>query len=799
MATDSQWANVSLLLPLSTDLLDARGHTVLTTPDTATTGVIGRSFAPAYDLAYFELLPSALQTLNETFPSDTGFTKYTEGSAGTTAVASSKYTVTHVGGKNDIVVKNTISFAAPQAWVEVTVAVTNTGGTTYDNGGVGIVKDANNFVFASMDRIANTVRLQVKIGGTNTFVGAIAQTWGTSFKLALSLVANSACVWIDTGSGWTYKLGADLTSYYDFRTTGNLTGWNPGFTLANGGGNSTWDFSAFKAGSFGGVGMRDQTLVTDEYAVPYFPSSDAILFTATANDPRGVSYCGVYAYDMITHALTQQGVIMVSRSGKTYNDLSAHIIRYSGGNRRMLIGTWGNGFGGSIQTLHQLFTSGDVLVGVNVVTMTAITLPGQAGANPGAYDAMMAWDAANSQWLIAYTLVEDTTFAGNAFYPALATSAAMSSFSLVRKDSGYPGYEGTKICSVDGVYFVTAGGPAGTGTLARAYDQNFAYLGNLSLTLSGGADTQPHAMVFEYSGKLNVLSFDNTRYASAAFTWGHLRLYDTGAFGAALSSSVGTPFGAGNSLYCDGVRDVLLSTSSDFTLGTGDFSIQFAFYPLSGGHGDSYGRILQIGPDATLGGLYIVTNATNDPMTLLLQSHDGSVYTTVTDYVATTISNGAWHWLQLDRVSGVFNLYVDGTLYATKTVSRTFTGTTLAIGSNTDGFGSFKGYFSQVRITKGAIRSSHAVPTSSWPRPQISGVCYDSLGSPVSKVVIAINRSTQALVGHAVSNGTTGEYSIFPTDYAEHVVIKYDTATYPLVDGGSGENALLYDRVIPGG
>lgn len=488
------------------------------------TSPVGYGFVQTQNVTYLETLPSALQLLNETFPADVNFTKYTESFAGTTAVASNKYTITHVGSKNDIVVKNTVSFSMPLVWVEVTVGVTNTGGTGYDNGGVGLVKDANNFIFASMDRLANTIRLQIKIGGTNTFIGSVAQTWGTSFKIALSLVANSACVWVDTGSGWTYKTGSSVVAYYDFRTTGNLTGWNPGFTLANGGGNSTWDFSALKAGAFGGVGMRDQTLVTDSAGLVYFPSTDTIQFSATLPDPRGEAYCGVFTMNLLTNALVQTSAIMVSRSGKTYNDLSAHIIRYDNGDRRMLISTWGNGFGGSIQTLHELFTSGDVLSGFNVVTMTAITLPGQVGTLPGAYDAMMAWDG--SQWLIAYTLTRDTSFAGNPFYAALATSASMSSFSLVSSDTTNSGYEGSKLINDSGVMYVMASGPAGTGDKVRVYDIGMNYLGDLTVSLSGGADTQPHPMMFPHGGKRKILTFDNTRYGGVQFTWGHIRIYE---------------------------------------------------------------------------------------------------------------------------------------------------------------------------------------------------------------------------------------------------------------------------------
>jgi hypothetical protein len=488
-------------------------------------GVTGWHFVQTDDIAYFELLPAALQTLNETFGSDTGFTKYTEGTPGTTALSGNKYIVTHAGGRNDIITKNTISFSIPQAWVETTVNVSNTGASGYDNGGVGLVKDASNFIFASMDRLSNIARLQVKIAGSNVFIGSVTFTFGTSFKLGFSLVANSACMWVDAGSGWIYVVGADVAGYYDFRNSGNLTSWKPGFTLANGGGNSTWEFSAFKTGCFGGVGMRDQTLVTNEDATPYLATATAIQFTATSVDPRGVGYCGIYTLDMTSKVLTQTAALMVSRGGKVYNDLACHIIKYAGGNRRVLISTWGNGFGASLQILYGLLTSGDVLIGANAVTLTQLSLPGQVGVSPGCYDPMLAWDASNSRWLIAYTLVDDTSFVGNPFYAALAHSSDMASFTLIAKDSANAGYEGTKIVSDAGALLITAGGPAGVGDRARVYDATLSHISVLDLVLSGGADTQPHAAMFTYAGNRYVLSFDNTRYGGVPFTWGRLRLY----------------------------------------------------------------------------------------------------------------------------------------------------------------------------------------------------------------------------------------------------------------------------------
>lgn len=272
--------------------------------------------------------------------------------------------------------------------------------------------------------------------------------------------------------------------------------------------------------------------------------------------------------------------------------------------------------------------------------------------------------------------------------------------------------------------------------------------------------------------------------------------------GAALSSAVGNYFGAGNALYCDGTNDFLSADSADFTLGNGDLTIEFGFYPVApGGHGSPYGRLLAIGPSSTGNGLYISSNASDNPMTLLIEYYT-SGYSPILTYIATPISNDAWHWFQLDRIfSGgnyTWNCYVDGTLYATKVTPINLTRTELAIGANTSGTTAFKGYFSDVRITKGAARPSHAVPSTWLPQPEISGIVYDSVGGKVAKVVTAQKRSTLGNTVATVSNGTTGAYTLYPIDYTEHVVTRFDTATYPLVDGGSGENAIIYDRVTPG-
>jgi hypothetical protein len=466
----------------------------------------------------FDLQPSNLVFLSEPFTSDTGqFNRYTEATIGSTSVSGGQMTVTHAGSQNTIITEGA-DLTMPQAFVSINVDQAGNAASAYDNFGVGLVKDANNFLFASIDRLASIIRVQSKIAGSNGFFASSTKGFPTSFKLGLSLVANSIGVWLDTGTGWVLQVTYDHTARYDFRTVGNLTGWKAGFTVATGS-SSAWKVSSFKAGRFGAVGMRDMTVATNLDGSPYITGNLAT-FLATAPDQSGTGYCGVFTLNLDTYAITQVGAIMVQRDGKIYNDLAASCVVNSDGSQRLLISTWGNGFGGALKVLYGALGSGNVLSGSNVVsTLSQLTLPlGASGV--GAYDPFLAYDSANSRWLLAYTITNNTSFSGNPFYAALAYSSDLSSWTLIGADSAAIGYEGTKLLRVNGAFYNMAGGPAGSGNSSRIYSASMTYLGALNATFSGGTVTQPHPMVFPYGDKQVLLTFDSTPYGIASFTWG---------------------------------------------------------------------------------------------------------------------------------------------------------------------------------------------------------------------------------------------------------------------------------------
>ena len=169
----------------------------------------------------------------------------------------------------------------------------------------------------------------------------------------------------------------------------------------------------------------------------------------------------------------------------------------------------------------------------------------------------------------------------------------------------------------------------------------------------------------------------------------------------------------GVSFEFDGSADSIPTTSTDYILGTDDFSIEMEFYPITGGR--TYGasnRILQIGHNSTAGTLVIDAYSTNNPMTLEILFYD-TAYRTICAGGGTALANTTWHKLQLRRVNGVFTTTVnDATLATTGTTTYNISASNLVLGGNTSNTESFNGRIGKVRISRGARRAAAAIPAS---------------------------------------------------------------------------------------
>lgn len=483
------------------------------------------NFVKIATIAYSVLVPPALTHVNESFSSDTGqFTQYTEGTAATFSVSGGTCTVTNGSGatRTNIVCEGP-DLTMPQSGAQIDVVSRSGSPVGFDNIGVGVAKDGNNFVFASVDRIGGTVRIQVKIAGSSTFNAQVTRSLSVPYKLGFSLVGQSACAYVDVGNGWEFVTGYSIpTSTFNFKT-GSLTGWKAAFTVATPGGNAAWTFDNFIAGRFGGVAARDLNAVTNEDGTPWLVGS-TVYTSATLADGMGQSYLGVLQWDLETHGYSQTSAIMMSRGGSTQPDQAAHIIRYANGDRRICWGTWGNGIGGVIDTYHALLSGQEILSGSWIISGAKLNLPGQS-AGYGCYDCMLVKDG--SMWRAAYTLSTDTVFTNWPFYTAAATSSDLSTWTAVGYDRSTKNYEGTRFIRFGADLFIASGGFNN----ARVYDPSVNFRGFLRATMDGGTSAPPHPTIFKYGSKYVMITFDQQKAtgASAVWTWGRIVVHEAPA------------------------------------------------------------------------------------------------------------------------------------------------------------------------------------------------------------------------------------------------------------------------------
>jgi len=477
-------------------------------------------------ITYFDVAPTALLDFTEPFTSDTGqFTHFTESTQATFAAAGTG-TVTNTSGaaRNNIVVEGS-DLTMPL--VGVTIDVVSRTGTlsSYSNFGVGIAKDANNFVWALVDSVANTVRIQLKISGTNTFNASVSRTLTPPYTLGFSLVGNSACAYVKISGVWEFLTGYAIpTGTINFKSA-SLTSWKRGFSVATPN-NHTWEVDNLMGGAFGGCAIRDITVVCNEDGSPYIynsSGSDYLDITATLPDGLGISACGILKLNITAYAITQIGCIMIDRGGSKQNDHAGQIIRDSSGSvvYRLWISSWGNGFGGAIG-IYYYSTATDIRSGSHLLSgASLLTIPLQASGY-AAYDPFVIKDG--STWRMAHAICENTTFSGSPFYPAVATSTDLVTWTDGGSDPSARPFEGPKFVKLGDELSITAG----SSYTARIYDKNMNFRGVMNATLSGGSVTQPHPNVVDTGTNLLLITFNNTTAngASAYFTWGQLEIHE---------------------------------------------------------------------------------------------------------------------------------------------------------------------------------------------------------------------------------------------------------------------------------
>lgn len=260
--------------------------------------------------------------------------------------------------------------------------------------------------------------------------------------------------------------------------------------------------------------------------------------------------------------------------------------------------------------------------------------------------------------------------------------------------------------------------------------------------------------------------------------------------GAALSSAVGTPFGAGNAMHFDGTNDYATTPAhNDFVFGSGDFTIEAGVYIAGNSAADGGGnKEACIAANYQSGGgwaLVIAGNGSTTGTGIYLAYWNGSSWTTIVS-VTTTVSQGAWHYIMAKRVGTATQIWLDAASATTGTNSTNMSLGQLmnfgGISAHTSYQKWLNGYISDLRITKGVGRTVTAAPTAPFPRPTISGHVYDAAAAPVAKSILLYDRSTGRYVGGANSDPSTGAYTLYPPNFGEFQVTRMDELGDPVTD-----------------
>ena len=273
-----------------------------------------------------------------------------------------------------------------------------------------------------------------------------------------------------------------------------------------------------------------------------------------------------------------------------------------------------------------------------------------------------------SGWYKIATITNATptiSSAGNASY-AFATNGTPVTIEIVASDP-----EGI---ALQYKYQVTTGSLGSTATVTNSATSGGTYSALAANTLSNNrffkvtpSTSDAHAGTFAIT--FSVTDGINTANSSA--------------------SSFTLAFDVSGSYEFDGTGDYIDTTNP--LSGTGDFTMEGWVYPTASGTYDGYFTTCQA--SGANGGIVVAKDK-------FFVTHGGGS----SQIGFSTIENGVWYHIALQRISNVFSLYLNGVLQGTATATVSLTGSTLRLGSryvdNTTH--TFEGYMSNFRIVDGS-------------------------------------------------------------------------------------------------
>jgi len=302
------------------------------------------------------------------------------------------------------------------------------------------------------------------IGGTTTTLVNVQISGLAPKRILVTFEGNNTItIWYDEGNGPVF-VGSGQQTAFELRDPAVLATLTPALRLVTDSGSMV--LSGYGLSEIGGMGMRDQCIVTYANGEPYIRDG-WLYFTATLPLPSSpgsggnfvfeTQHAGVFRYNLGSGEIEQTGALWFNRdsSGTTLvmNDYAMHlVIDEHAGMFRFVTTSWADSYTNSSRILYGT-SYANVLHGSHVLDAAFLTnLPSTNGHYE---DASMVLK--NGIWYVAY--IDIITPGGADYYPTLASTTDFSAFTQVWQVTTYTEpVEGARIQRVGGVDYVMYGG-----------------------------------------------------------------------------------------------------------------------------------------------------------------------------------------------------------------------------------------------------------------------------------------------------------------------------------------------------
>lgn len=324
--------------------------------------------------------------------------------------------------------------------------------------------------------------------------------------LATALTGSWLSVLTRHGPTWTVRGRVELPPRVEPRAPAFLAGLGTTVRWTGREPVSTEPVTSWRAGTFGGLGVRDVHLVTEADGTPV--TRDGLHFlTVTHAGPAfaDAAHCGVWSFDPVTYAVQSCARLFFRRRGLVLGDHATHLVR-DGDRWLVATSTWGD-FAKKSLGITLAVSTDDLLSGEHVLDGQPLDLPAP-GRCAGVWDPHLT--RIDGHWHLAFVAARKFFD----FRPALARAASpgvLGEWELLGSAEDRVATEGTVIARLDGQWRVLASdgrdNPAGVRGRFPVFDLTMREVGALDAAYPTNI---PWPTLLERPDGWLMLTFDGT-------------------------------------------------------------------------------------------------------------------------------------------------------------------------------------------------------------------------------------------------------------------------------------------------